>query len=1393
MKRTFYIQAGLLTLLFAWVACPQDSPGWRFWDNTDGMAESYTSSVLGTSHGVWFKHGHTAMNLLDGYQFILSTHPHAVGQMDGTADGTLWFWTGNTLQRFSGGTWNSYRVPEVTSLGSLRLDSTQHWQFVSNSDALNGKVGLAALSRERVLILVPDRVLEFDANRGRALPILSVEQTRLQRLVDIVPRKSGGAWITGRAGVGILWQVIDGGWVWASYARCPPGFADLRDLVEADNGDLLATATGSRGNSLFQFSRGRWREVYSNREPVLRGWPGVEGSVWIQDGDQILELADGRAHPVERQSSLAGILLSTEIERDGKFWVTSSQGAAHHTPPLWQTPAGIRHLNDVVNAITEDRTGRIWFAAGTALVSFDNQRWQTFPLPKGQQIWAIFTESLAELPDGKIALRTTSSNLVTFDPRTQQFAAVQHPEGRDIRLFVAHPEGLLVETYRPDNKSSFRLEIYDGHTFRTFLARASADRGDDLRSIHLDRAGNLWAGYITGFSVYPRNSQGQHENFEAQTAEEGYTDKGCFQLYEAPSGVIYAGGRESFFVRDAKASGPNRKAWQFLHGGMDRTRSIIMARDGTLWVASGSGIHRYRNGIWLSNGAEEGLPSSVAYRVFEDSRGRIWAGTTSGISLYHPEADVDPPTTFISEEQNSHEAPADGQMRIEFSGTDKWKQTMTDRLLFSWRVDGGPWSPFVQSRFAGLKHLPVGQRRFEVRAMDRNGNIDARPAHFEFFVPPPWYRNQTFRIVAVISLACIFSLLAFAILSYRQRGLLIEELHRKKRLEADRQAILEMIARRKPLDVIFQRIARSIAVNCPGALSGVIRLIEGKLEVSEDASLPAAFAGEIQSIPVGGVEFDELWRDLHAAARRHSLTGCHFAPIRSGDDELLGAIAVYLRPTKELRVPAARQHKIELFVISGMSNLAGAAIDNYRLYERLAYQAGHDALTGLPNRLAFESTLRDALTEARQNGRLLAVFFLDLDRFKQINDSLGHRVGDLFLKQVACRLGGTLPAGATLARIGGDEFTLLLRQQDDPAWVEQTATGMLEALRAPCVIEGERLFAGASIGISLYPQDGDDPVSLQKHADAAMYRAKLSGKNRYEFYSRGEGESQAQEMEIEFAIEPALRNALDHGGFELHYQPQFSMAGDLTGVEALLRLHHADLGLLTPDRFMSLAEETGLITPIGEWVVGEACSQLQRWRKRGLRVPKISINVSPVQLGVPFGRTDFASHVARVLRDLEVEPNLLELELTESAILSNLSAAAGQMERLRFLGVRIAVDHFGMAQSSLTSLHRLPVNVLNAIKIDRSFIDGLDGPVSTRPLVQAMVSVVHDLGLTTVATGIERPRQFSLLRGVHPGSVQGYLFARPQPAGEIEEFLRSCDLRHLETAIEAPPAVNQVE
>ena len=486
---------------------------------------------------------------------------------------------------------------------------------------------------------------------------------------------------------------------------------------------------------------------------------------------------------------------------------------------------------------------------------------------------------------------------------------------------------------------------------------------------------------------------------------------------------------------------------------------------------------------------------------------------------------------------------------------------------------------------------------------------------------------------------------------------------------------------------------------------------------------------------------------------------CQVVPLPSVD-RVPGIVVLVHAPVTNGKKPTDRRRGLpETF-----ASIAAAAIENVGLYERLAHQARHDVLTGLPNRLSFDDRLRDAVSAASANGQTLSVLYIDLDRFKQINDSLGHRVGDLFLIQVAARLSRSLNDAlngeAALARIGGDEFTVLLENGVSKALVERVASAMLDSLRSPVNIEGQNLFATASIGASFFPADASTPVALQKHADIAMYRAKARGKNCLEYFSAEMGSV----TDAATSIEQILRKALEDGGFELHYQPQFTPAGSLVGFEALLRLSDPGRVPLGPVDFIPIAEETGLIVPIGSWVLRQACRQLRQWLDEGLPVSGMAVNVSAIEI---IG-SSFADEVAAVLAAEGLDPRLLELELTESAIVRNPTESVAQMQKLRALGVRLAIDDFGTGYSSFANLQNLPVNTL---KIDRSLLSGPAGAVRCAQLMRTIVDLGHSLGLTVIAEGVETVSHAAIVRESRCDVVQGYLLGRPQPALQARQLL----------------------
>lgn len=439
-----------------------------------------------------------------------------------------------------------------------------------------------------------------------------------------------------------------------------------------------------------------------------------------------------------------------------------------------------------------------------------------------------------------------------------------------------------------------------------------------------------------------------------------------------------------------------------------------------------------------------------------------------------------------------------------------------------------------------------------------------------------------------------------------------------------------------------------------------------------------------------------------------------------------------------------------------------AITERKRHEAEIRYQATHDALTGLPNRQLLHETLQEAVSDARQHGKRIAAIFLDLDNFKLINDSLGHAAGDELLITMTRRLQSCVRTTDTVGRQSGDEFVILLGEHTGRTEVQHIAERILNVIAHPCIIAGHELNVTSSIGIALFPGDGNDVSTLMRHADAAMYRAKELGRNTYQFFSAEMNERIAGRLEML----NKLHHALERGEFQLYYEPKWDLAtGRIIGIEALIRWQTAE-GLISPAHFIPLAEEAGLIVPIGEWVLREACAQNRRWQDEGLPPLPISVNLSQRQLL----HGDFVAQIADVLRETRLEPRYLELEVTEGMVMHEPDKAAATLNALRKLGVQIAMDDFGAGYSSLSHLKRFPVN---SLKIDASFVRDSTTTHDAAAIIKAIISLGHILGLRVLAEGVETYEQLAFLRDSGCDDMQGYYLARPMPAGGFAALLRT--------------------
>jgi diguanylate cyclase (GGDEF)-like protein/PAS domain S-box-containing protein len=431
--------------------------------------------------------------------------------------------------------------------------------------------------------------------------------------------------------------------------------------------------------------------------------------------------------------------------------------------------------------------------------------------------------------------------------------------------------------------------------------------------------------------------------------------------------------------------------------------------------------------------------------------------------------------------------------------------------------------------------------------------------------------------------------------------------------------------------------------------------------------------------------------------------------------------------------------------------------------DRIRHLAQHDALTGLPNRALLEDRLAQAIPLARRNGTRLAVMFLDLDRFKLINDSLGHQAGDHLLREVARRLGTCVRKADTVSRQGGDEFVILLQELDAPEHAAKVARKVLEVVAQPVFVDGLQLQVTPSIGISVFPDDGTWQAELLRNADAAMYHAKGAGRNNFQFFTPQINARVIERVEIE----GRLRRALDHGEFLLHYQPRFELATRrVVGMEALLRWRDPDRGMVPPGRFIPVAEECGLIVPLGEWVLQEACRQTAHWHRHGLDRLRVSVNVSAAQLH----QKTFDACVQHALATSGLGATSLELEVTETSIMLDVEEASEILDVLKARGVHLSVDDFGTGYSSLAYLKRLP---LDRVKIDRTFVKDVIDDADDAAITAAIIGMAHTLGMGTLAEGVETEAQAAFLERHGCQEVQGFLLARPLAPATFEAWVRA--------------------
>ncbi|GGD78941.1 bifunctional diguanylate cyclase/phosphodiesterase [Lacimicrobium alkaliphilum] len=613
---------------------------------------------------------------------------------------------------------------------------------------------------------------------------------------------------------------------------------------------------------------------------------------------------------------------------------------------------------------------------------------------------------------------------------------------------------------------------------------------------------------------------------------------------------------------------------------------------------------------------------------------------------------------------------------------------------------------------------------------------------------------------------------------YELTASLKDEIRQRKRAEAlhaGQYQIQELITANIPLKQVLRQITAWIESHSNGGIASIVLLASDDKTISDclAPSLPQEYAQALTGVQIGpqtgscgtamyfnkevtveDISCDPLWTNYRDLALENGLRACWSTPITATSGQVLGSFAIYYR---QPQLPDADQREM----VSGAVHLAGIALERARSEERIHYMAHHDALTGLPNRTQLQDRIDSAIEMARRHTSHTAVLMIDLDRFKHVNDSLGHHAGDEILKEVAERLAECVRDSDTIARLGGDEFVINLPDIEHDYSASMVASNILQQLEKPFFIRKQQLQLGASIGISMYPEDGDNADDLLRTADTAMYAAKQTGRGQYCYFTEELNKAAHEHIVLLSQLQQAIKNH----EFCLYYQPLYRLSDDrLVGAEALLRWQHPQRGLLAPGHFLYMLEEHGLMADVGSWVLQQGCAQMATWLQHGHSNIRLSINLAADQ----FYRGNLVAEVEDALRRNKLAAEHIVLEFTETVLLRNSESIIATMKALKMMGVKMSLDDFGTGYSSLSYLHSFPVDQL---KIDRSFIQATNEKKITLDIVTSIVRLAQSLGIQSVAEGLETPEQKALMKQLNCDYGQGYMLGRPMSAENFSRLL----------------------
>jgi signal transduction histidine kinase len=830
--------------LFSGPLSAQKSGNWRIYRSVDGLRDSFTTAISASPQGnILAKHGEAdAISILNGYEV---THLPSPGggnyRVYQNRTGQFWLIHSEGLQEFREGGWMLHPIQEIRT------------EYQSNLLRKVRQIPLVPLQRDRVLVLLSDRLVEFNATINKVSLLRLASETKLEKFLDMTAAHDGGLWVTGAKGLAKVAgppNRLDATSAWQDFPfEARLGILNLQRPFEDADRELtgVAEATLTNKKVLVHFDGRQWQVHQVNGENIRQAWRTLDSGYWVLTMNSMWRFEEGHKQALENEGISAGQFFDVLSEPKGVFWLATSEGLVRFAPLAWRSPPLLERgspdpqrdssaegvvgretraptsgadLHALVYSIQEDARHRLWLATPNSLNLVENGRIQSFPLSGELDAFFQPTGKLLVLTNGLMAFNANDRFLL-FDPKKESFRTVNPPAGKSVKLLGVLNDGrLCVQTFQPDVAAHpLLLETYDGEEFQPYREiPTEVISTHDLGFVHEAQNGDLWVGGPSSLSVY------QNQKWQSFGRNDNYPSKGAFCILEVGYGKVWVGSEDKISAFDGKS-------WSVLGSGFDRVNALIKTREDHIWCASGSGVYRYFDGAWIANGPEEGLPSSAVYDLHEDHQGRFWAGTARGVSLYHPDADTDPPKTFIRQPEEAIKTRTDDVTMMSFYGRDKWKYTSADRLLYSYHLDNGPWSPYSPEMYASFRRLAAGTHRFEVHAMDRNWKVDPQPAFLDFVVIVPWHREP--RLLASIIFGLVVAIFFAALAFNRHRRLL--------RSYAEVGKIVEL--RTRELEVAHQELLHSQKMRALGTLAAgiahdfnnILSIIKGSAQIIENS------------------------------------------------------------------------------------------------------------------------------------------------------------------------------------------------------------------------------------------------------------------------------------------------------------------------------------------------------------------------------------------------------------------------------------------------------------------------------------------------------------------------------------------------------------------------------